>query len=184
VLEYYFEDDLVRLRAFEPSDTDVIAEWELESDSARTSYHIPFPRSRDAIRQWLVEIGQRPKDDHFTFAVENKIGELVGIINTIQCEPRDGAFGYGLSTRKPYQGRGYATSAAKLVLKYFFEELRYQKATVYVYAFNEPSIQLHLKLGFQQEGRMRRMTFTQGQYHDVLIFGITADEFFRQQAGS
>jgi len=63
------------------------------------------------------------------------------------------------------------------VLRYYFEELRYQKVTVSVYSFNEESIALHKRLGFKQEGCLRRMIYTRGQYFDRLLFGLTADEF-------
>ncbi|MFN8537426.1 MAG: GNAT family protein [Thermomicrobiales bacterium] len=48
------------------------------------------------------------------------------------------------------------------MLRYFFEELRYQKAYVGVYSFNEASLGLFAHLGFVQEGRQRRMVFTRG----------------------
>jgi RimJ/RimL family protein N-acetyltransferase len=32
-------------------------------------------------------------------------------------------------------------------------------------------------MGFQLEGRLRRMIFTQGQYVDMLWFGLTVDEY-------
>jgi RimJ/RimL family protein N-acetyltransferase len=58
-----------------------------------------------------------------------------------------------------------------------FRELRYQKANATVYAFNEGSLALHRKLGFVEEGRIRRNHFTNGEYHDEFWFGITREEF-------
>lgn len=37
---------------------------------------------------------------------------------------------------------------------------------------------MHERLGFQVEGRIRDAIFTSGAYHDEVIVGITADEFF------
>jgi len=70
-----------------------------------------------------------------------------------------------------------------LVLKYYFEELDYQKVTVQIYAFNEASLKLHKKLGFQQEGCLRRMIYTDGTYHDEIIFGLTVEEFKERPNG-
>jgi RimJ/RimL family protein N-acetyltransferase len=64
-----------------------------------------------------------------------------------------------------------------LVLRYYFQELRYQKVTVRVYSFNDASIRLHEKLGFQLEGRLRRTVYTNGEYFDELIYGLTVEEF-------
>lgn len=55
-----------------------------------------------------------------------------------------------------------------IVLRYYFHELRCQKATVIVYAFNERSKQLHEGLGFRLEGRLRRTVYTNGRLHDEL----------------
>jgi RimJ/RimL family protein N-acetyltransferase len=65
----------------------------------------------------------------------------------------------------------------RLVLRYYFEERRYQKCSVYVYDFNAPSQRLHESLGFTQEGRLRRMLYSGGEHHDVLVYGITKEEF-------
>jgi RimJ/RimL family protein N-acetyltransferase len=42
---------------------------------------------------------------------------------------------------------------------------------------NEASIRLHEKLGFIEEGRIRRNSFQNGQYLDDVLFGMTREEF-------
>jgi len=49
--------------------------------------------------------------------------------------------------------------------------------TVEVHANNPASITLHERLGFQLEGRLRRMIYTEGQYYDALCYGMTVEEF-------
>ena len=63
------------------------------------------------------------------------------------------------------------------MLSYFFKELRYQKCNVGVYDFNVASIKLHENLGFQHEGRPRRIYFSGGEYHDGINLGITSEEY-------
>ncbi|MFZ6026209.1 MAG: GNAT family N-acetyltransferase [Chloroflexota bacterium] len=168
----------VRLRAFEPQDWVVFSQWDLDSDTARDCYWVPFPKSQEAARKWAAERAlAEPKSDAFDFVIENLAGELVGNINSLCCDGRNGTFQYGLAIRREHWRKGYAAEAICLLLRYYFQELRYQKVTVEVYAFNEASIKLHEKLGFVHEGRMRRMIFTHGQYHDVLMLGMTAEEF-------
>jgi RimJ/RimL family protein N-acetyltransferase len=101
----------------------------------------------------------------------------VGSIDTHHCNPRTGTFSYGIDIIPGQQRNGYAREAILLVLKYYFEELRYQKATVPVHGDNEASMRLHEKMGFQKEGVHRRMIFTRGQYYDELWYGMTAEEF-------
>ena len=44
-------------------------------------------------------------------------------------------------------------------------------------SFNAPSQKLHEGLGFTLEGPLRPMIYTGGEFHDVLWYGITKEEF-------
>ncbi|HEU0116091.1 MAG TPA: GNAT family N-acetyltransferase [Thermomicrobiales bacterium] len=170
----------VRLRAIEPDDWPAFHAWNQDDDLARRLYQIPFPQSKTALQRWTEREAYRaPKQDEFRWVIEDAASATVGAINTHTCDRRNGTFGYGLHIDRAHHGHGYAADAIRLVLRYFFDELGYQKAHAHVYAFNAPSIRLHERLGFCQEGRLRRMVFTNGDYHDVLVYGLMADEFRR-----
>jgi RimJ/RimL family protein N-acetyltransferase len=179
--KFFWKGHRVKLRAVEPSDWEFFFASAQDSESLQRSYHIPFSQSQEATKQWTQELAtkatQDPQNDSFRWVIENHAGEPVGTINTTTCDRRHGIFGYGLGINQEHQRKGYASEAIMLVLRYFFQELGYQKVTVDVYEFNEPSIRLHERIGFQLEGRIRRMIFTEGQYFDILIFGMTVDEF-------
>lgn len=172
----------VRLRAVEPSDWQPYWEWSHDTEADRRAYLIPFPQSRELARRKAEERAAQAVDgETFRWTIENLAGEVVGTLNTHSCEPRHGTFGYGIGIAEAHRRQGYASEAVVLVLRYYFGELRYQKATVHVYSFNEPSVRLHERLGFQPEGRLRRMIYTNGEYFDDLIFGLTAEEFWALQ---
>ena len=168
----------MRLRAIEPSDWAVYFAWDQDDEQARGVSSIPFPQSAEAVQKWAQqEATRRPEGDAFRFVIENETGEVVGDLTTHHCDARVGSFSYGITIRREHRRCGYAFEAITLVLRYYFRELRYQKATVTVFSFNDASARLHEKLGFQLEGRMRRTQFTNGALHDELIYGITAEEF-------
>ena len=168
----------VRLRAVEPEDWQEYMLWHQDTEADRRSYFIPFPVSKEWMKNRLAKDAvAEPKNDLYHFQIETLEGELVGAINSTNCDLRHGRFGYGLGIKRDTRRKGYASEAIILLLNFFFFERRYQKVTVTVYSFNESSIKLHEKLGFQQEGRLRRMIYTDGQYHDELIFGMTIEEF-------
>jgi hypothetical protein len=73
--------------------------------------------------------------------------------------------------------QGYASEAIQILLRQHFDEYRYQKVNTRVHGFNAASIALHEKLGFQHEGRIRRAVYTGGRYWDLLLFGLTVEEF-------
>jgi RimJ/RimL family protein N-acetyltransferase len=173
-----WKGERVRLRAIEPSDWTAYFAWNQDDDQARNLYEVPFPQSAEAVQQWVSKEATRtPDDDAFRFVIEDAAGEVVGDLTTHDCNRRFGTFSYGISIRREHRRRGYAAEAISLVLRYYFRELRYQKATVRVYAFNERSARLHESLGFQLEGRLRRTIYSDGAYNDELVYGITAEEF-------
>ena len=173
-----FEGKLVRLRAVKEEDWQFFHTWDENSETARNSYSIPFPRSPQGTRQWVQETSlSQIKNDQFRFVIEKLDGQIVGTLNTHNCDSHNGTFSYGIAIVDNFRHHDYATEAILLTLNYFFKELRYQKCTVGVYSFNIASIKLHEKLQFTREGRIRRMEFSNGQYHDHIQFGITIEEF-------
>jgi len=173
-----WEGKRVRLRAVEPDDWQHFATWNDDSEMGRTIDRIRVPQTHAATRQWTErEALQQPDNDMFRWVIETLDKTFVGTIDTHSCERRSGTFSYGIAVRREHQQKGYASEAIRLVLRYFFDELRYQKVIAHVYSFNEPSLRLHARLGFQREGCLRRMIYTDGQFFDDVVFGLTAEEF-------
>ena len=115
-------------------------------------------------------------------AIEIETGEVVGDLTIHHCDAQVGSFSYDSTIRREHRRHGYATEAITLVLRYSFQELRYQQATVSVYSFNDASAHLHEKLSFQLEGRIRRTVFTDGELCAEFVYGLTAEEFTLQSA--
>jgi RimJ/RimL family protein N-acetyltransferase len=174
----FWQGQKVRLRSIELEDWPTFYDWNTDTEVAQYSSAVPFPISTEAFKKWAAEAAMAgPKNDTFRWVIENLDGGLVGTIHTHNCIPRWGTFQYGVAIQRKHWRKGYAVEAILLVLGYYFRELRYQKATVDIYAFNEASLKLHERLGFKHEGRLRRMIYTDGAYHDKLILGMTAEEF-------
>ncbi|MBU5439211.1 GNAT family N-acetyltransferase [Tissierella sp. MSJ-40] len=170
----------VRLRAVELKDIDDFFKTGFEADTDLDKFcdEIHFPQSKEKMRERLESIIKKePENDEFWWIIEDLNGNPVGNINTFSCNKRNGTFKYGIGLEKPYWGKGYAKEAIKIVLRYYFRELRYQKVNAFVYSFNEKSLKLHESLGFKQEGRLRRMVYTNGDYFDEIYYGMTVEEF-------
>ncbi len=175
---FFWQGNLVKLRAIEPSDWEHHFIWDKDSEMLRLVDRLYAPRSQEATKQWAEKMSLREvNDDAYFFEIENLASEHVGSISTHVCDARNGTFQYGVAIRREHWRKGYASEAITIVLRYFFEELRYQKVTTPVYSFNDASIHMHERLGFQLEGRLRRMIYTQGQFFDELFFGMTKEEF-------
>lgn len=76
-------------------------------------------------------------------------------------------------------GEGYGKEGGSLLVDYTFRT--YEAPTVKAKAFdyNEPSRGLLEKLGFQEEGRLRKDAFIDGTYRDAVMYGILREEWER-----
>lgn len=176
----YWDGKRVRLRAMEPDDAQYHYELNRQRGVDRNQEMVHVPSSLARVRKWVgetAEAGYR-NGDEFTFQIESlETGEIVGTIDTHHNDPRVGVLSYGIAVLAEHRRKGYASDAICLVLRYYFLERRYQKANVGVYSYNEDSMHLHERLGFQLEGRQRRTNFTAGEFHDMLWYGMTVEEF-------
>ncbi len=177
-MDNFWEGEKIRLRAVEPSDVQHFTRWNLDSQRARNYDFVWPPQSQASLQAWVEEQSRNKlENDRFVWIIENNKGQAIGSIQTHTCNPRYGTFSYGIDIAREHQRRGYASEAIRMVLRYYFDELRYQKVTVWIYCDNEASVKLHEKLGFQREGTHRRMFYSGGQYIDELWFGLTVEEF-------
>lgn len=168
----------VRLRSILPEDWSHFHENDQDSEGARLADIIYFPRSEAGTKSWAEHQASKGADgDNMMLAIETLAGELVGSINAHSCDPRHGTFKYGVAIFRAHWRKGYATEAVKILLRYYFHELRYQKVNAHTYAFNEGSIKLQEHLGFQQEGLLRNMIYTNGRHYDEYVYGLLKQEF-------
>ena len=170
----------VRLRGIEPSDADIFFAWNMDSEMARRLDFVWPPVSQAQVKKEIEELSlKKLEHDSFTWVIEATSGKVVGSIMTHSCDSRNGTFSYGVNVVREHRRKGYAAEAIQMVLRYYFEELRYQKVSVAVHSYNEESVALHEKLGFVREGTLRRMVYTRGEYFDVHWYGMTKEEWER-----
>ena len=174
----YWQTERLRLRAIEPGDAESFYRWNLDSERARALDFV-WPPSSHAREQAFADQASKKsmENESFHWIIETLDGEPVGTIATHDCSLRNGTFSYGVDISADQRGKGYAAEAIWRVLRWYFEELRYQKVTVVVHADNPGSLRLHEKLGFQREGVLRRMMYTGGKYVDIIYMGLTREEY-------
>jgi diamine N-acetyltransferase len=74
---------------------------------------------------------------------------------------------------------GLAEVALSKGVDYAFNVLNMHKLYLYVDAENHKALHIYKKLGFVQEGVLRRHFFVEGRYHDSIIMGIFSDEIHK-----
>ena len=79
---------------------------------------------------------------------------------------------------KASTGKGYATEAARAVIRFAFEYLKVSRIELQVAAGNTPSVHVAERCGFRLEGRLRRrQSRKDGSLVDKLWFGLLRSEW-------
>jgi ribosomal-protein-alanine N-acetyltransferase len=145
--------DRLVLREFTVEDAPVVQRLVGEWEVARTMWHIPHPYEDGWAEEWIdscrpaFEAGERVS----FAAVLREGGTLVGSI-ALHLNARDdnGEIGYWIG--RPYWGQGYATEAAREVVRYGFEELRLHRVHANHLDSNPASGKVLQKVGMSREG--------------------------------
>lgn len=73
--------------------------------------------------------------------------------------------------------RGYGSQALHMLLRYAFNELNLFRVTAVVPAYNEGALHLFHKFGFVEEVRRRKALHRDGEFWDVIGFGLLNAEW-------
>jgi RimJ/RimL family protein N-acetyltransferase len=76
-----------------------------------------------------------------------------------------------------YQGEGYGTEAARVAVDYAFEAHEIRGLQAQAFAPNEGSVGVLENLGFTHEGTLRDARFRDGEYVDVVWYGLLREEW-------
>ena len=75
------------------------------------------------------------------------------------------------------QGRGYATEAARELLRVGFEEVGVHRVWAQLDAENTASARICERLGMRREAFYEKASWFKEQWTDLAVFGIRADEW-------
>jgi RimJ/RimL family protein N-acetyltransferase len=175
---YFWQGERTRLRPFRLEDAELRFMASLDSPARQILQDgVELPTSVELQKEWLEKVTGCKDNGIIVFAMENLDGVTVGSVTLHSRDQKNGTFGFGVAVYRDYRGHGNAVDAVRTLLKYGFWEQRYQKCNSACVDTNEASIRMHEKLGFIEEGRIRRNSFFNGKYHDEVLFGMTREEF-------
>lgn len=103
--------------------------------------------------------------------------QLIGAISypRMSWEKRMTEIGYWLD--KDMQGKGIITRAARTLVTYAFQEYGLNKVEIHAAVGNKRSRAVPERLGFTQEGILRQTEWLNGKAHDMVVYGVLANEW-------
>jgi len=125
--------------------------------------------ARDDRPDYMLAI-TRPDDDH-----------LIGFARIAPSGPWAAKLGYAIGA--DHWGHGYATDAARTMLRLAFTTLGRHRVTAAIGPENAASIAVVKHLGFTYEGHLRDHVFTNGAWRDSLLYSLLEDEYADRAPG-
>lgn len=148
--------------------------WEV----ARTLLWVPHPYDDGVAEEWISQhrsAFERGEGMNFAVVLRER-GELGGACGlTINSQDANAELGYWIGV--PYWGQGYATEAAREVVRYGFEELGLHRIYAAHFGNNPASGRVLTKIGMSYEGTRRDHHRKWGTYEDRVEYGLLASEW-------
>ncbi len=145
---------------------------------ADTTLNIPHPYKDGIAEQWIGTHEEKfKKGELANFAVILKeTNQLIGAIGLVINKRFNRAeLGYWIA--RNYWNKGYATEAAKRILEYGFTERGLHKIHASHLKRNPSSGRIMEKIGMTKEGEFKEHVIKYGKYKDLIIYGITQEEW-------
>ena len=169
--EYKDEQAGIYLRPMTWEDTDNIVAWR-NSDAVRKNFIYQELFTRESHENWIrtmVETGKVVQ----TIICDLQTDAPLGSVYIRDIDRHHHKAEYGIFIGEPSaRGRGVGTAAAKLMLRYCFEEAGLHRVFLRAFSTNEQALRSYEKAGFVREALLREDVCIDGVYRDFVLMGI------------
>jgi RimJ/RimL family protein N-acetyltransferase len=173
------------LREFVESDWRDVLRY--QSDPRYLRYYDWTGRTEDDVtafvRMFLEQQREEPRRKFQLALVLREGGRLIGNcgIRVNAPELREANIGYEVDPE--HWGHGYATEAAREILRFGFQDLAMHRIWSWCVADNRASARVLEKLGMRREGHLREKEYYKGRWWDHLLYALLDHEWASIQAG-
>lgn len=163
-----------RLRLRPLTATDAHALFALFQDQETIRYWPTAPHQETVSTAQMLKDLLQPPQACWWAVCHRDADTAVGFVGFLGNE---GVPGMGYILRRDLWGKGYTTEAMRLALDYGFHTRHNDRIELWIHEDNIASQRVADKLGFNKKGRLRAMFPGRNQAHDMLVYGLRANEW-------
>ncbi|MCB0882388.1 MAG: GNAT family N-acetyltransferase [Thermoleophilia bacterium] len=171
--------DRLRLRPFRAGDLDAVVAIQTREDNARYLYRDPM--TADEAAAWLaatLQYGFAREGDRLRLAVTVPPGDVVvgyAQLHLSSALARQAELGYAI--HPGHAGRGYATEAARELIRLGFETYGMHRVFARIDAGNVASVRVCERLGMRKEAHFIENDVWNGRFGDEVVYAMLAREW-------
>ena len=164
------ELDYISLRALEPSDINILLEFENNSSYWKYSNRTE-PFSRDLLKKYIDEqIQDIFQVKQKRFVITNLDEDTIGFIDLFDFEPIHRRAGVGIIIKEKERGKGIGKCAIKLLSSYAKNHLNINSLYANIAVENKFSIQAFEASGYERVGLKKAWNFYNDKFHDEYLY--------------
>jgi RimJ/RimL family protein N-acetyltransferase len=164
----------LQLRPYTESDIAELLPLIGTREVAATTLRIAHPYTEQDARDFLA-LAQESGKIWLAITLRSDGRQIGGVGLRVDDQHRHAELGYWLGV--PYWGQGYATEAAREMLRYGFEELGLHRVFASHFKHNPASGRILVKVGMRYEGCQREHLLKWDQFVDSELYGILRQEW-------
>jgi hypothetical protein len=172
------ETERLLLRPFTMRDRDDLHHILSDPQVTATLLDVPEPFTLSDAADWIryAQDGAATGSLYAYAMVAKHDAALLGWIDLeIEREHRRGDMAYWLG--QPYWGRGFASEAARCMVRFGFETLDLNRIYAQCIASNSASARVMQKAGMRYEATRRHGTRKGEQFYDLHVYGMTRADY-------
>jgi ribosomal-protein-alanine N-acetyltransferase len=153
------------------------AGWLNDPEVCEGNRHAIFPKTQTALVDYIKKLEKSNSQVVLAFLLRSDSRHIGNVsLQDIDFLNRSADLAILLGA-KEFWGNGYGLEVIFEMLKYGFQRLGLRRITCGTLSNNIGMQKIALKIGFQQEGVRREAVYKNGKFHDIIEYGIFADEF-------
>jgi [ribosomal protein S5]-alanine N-acetyltransferase len=165
----------IRLRPVRETDIEQLYAYHLDIDN-RGDYYPRGVRSQPAFRREFQETGFWSQEEG-TLVIVSLTDDILGHIEFFRTVNYLDEFELSYVVyAAAWRGKGIATEAVNLLVRYLFETKRVNRIRLVIHPENQASRRLAEKCGFKHEGTARGAWYNKGKHQDVEIYAILHED--------
>lgn len=182
----YIEGERCYIRTFKEEDAANLTElvvrnkhfWAIHEPLQRQEYYTLDTQYKKILESMHLMRSKR----EFSFGIYAKgTKELIGHISLYAIKRLPYSSGFvGYSVDEKVVGKGIATEALAIVLKFAFTDVNIHRVEAYVSPKNVASVRVLEKARLQREGLLRELLFINGVWEDHYMYAIIQDDYFKK----
>lgn len=137
-----------------------------------------FPLSMYNQEQWFKSHSDDSRNLRFVIETEKDGAIGIATLTDIDWKNRSAFSGIKIEKREN-RSKGIGTDTIMALMRYCFDELQLNRLDTCWLAENAPSRGMYKKCGWKEEGIKRKCIFKGGKYHDYIIGGILAEDYYK-----